>query len=556
MTIGGGSAGALRATLVAMGFLCSVPAVSLAADVKPPADQAPAQAAEGQDATFDLLELRVLGNSVLETRDIERTVYPFLGPKKTLKDIESARVALEKTYHDRGYGTVFVDIPEQTVDEGIVRLRVTEGKIGAVHVTGARYFSGRQIRAMMPEASPGVVPQLPALQAQITAANTVTPDRIITPVLKSGAAQGTMDLTLRVDDHLPLHASLEFNNEYTQATSPLRAVAVLSYDNLFGRFDSLSFQYQTSPRDLDQVKVFVGNYVTRIGDLKWAFYYLKSDSNVPTLAGGTTGSPLSSVLIVGRGSVYGTRLAMPLPGTSSLVQNLNFGAEYKDFLQNVSATPLDPSQPSSVLETPVRYINFSLGYGGFWRGSRLQSSIDSSLNFAARGLASSSEDFENKRYLAKSNYFYFRSSATLGATLPWHLTGLFKLSGQYSADPLVSNEQFAIAGSDGVRGYLEAEVLADTGFKTTFQLGSPTLNLFAGNLHSDAFVFYDYGRIGLLNPLPNEDGYLALRSAGAGFNISLFDHFTGALTWAYPLANGSVTLAHDSRFLFSVRSSW
>lgn len=528
------------------------PAQSSATPVAP---NPPAEAAS-QSPPFDLQELRVLGNSVLEARAIEQAVYPFLGSSRTLKDIEAARAALEKLYHDRGYGTVFVDIPEQTVDAGIVRLKVTEGKLAGVHVTGARYFSGRQIRAAMPAAAPGVVPQLPSLQAEITRVNTVTPDRIVTPVLKAGTSPGTVDLTLRVDDHLPLHGSLEFNNDYTQDTSPLRAIAALSYDNLFGRFDSLSLQWQTAPHQRRQVNVLVGSYVARVSDWRWAFYYLHSSSEVPTLTSGSAGGALSSVLILGKGSVIGSRLIAPLPGTSMVTQNLSLGIEYKDFLQNVNSTSLDPNQPSSELTTPVRYANLSAGYAGFWRGTGRQASLDSSINFAVRGLGNTPPQFENKRFRAQSNYFYWRSAASLGATLPRNFTVLFKLAGQYAAEPLVSNEQFAIAGSDGVRGYLEAEELADTGIKTTLQLGSPVLNWLAGNLHSDGFVFYDFGRTGLLNPLSYEKANASLRSAGVGLNLAIFDHFSGALTWAYPLANGSVTRAHDSRVLFSVRSTW
>src|SRR5208283_5183151 len=89
---------------------------------------------------FDLLELRVLGNGVLDPKVIEATVYPFTGPDKHMSDVEAARGALEKAYHDRGFGTVFVDIPEQSVDDGVVRLRVTEGRLRQVSVAGAHFF--------------------------------------------------------------------------------------------------------------------------------------------------------------------------------------------------------------------------------------------------------------------------------------------------------------------------------------------------------------------------------------------------------------------------------
>jgi len=38
----------------------------------------------------------------METRDIERLLYPLLGPGKRLADVEAARAALESAYHTAG----------------------------------------------------------------------------------------------------------------------------------------------------------------------------------------------------------------------------------------------------------------------------------------------------------------------------------------------------------------------------------------------------------------------------------------------------------------------
>ena len=72
-------------------------------------------------AYFNVHEYRVLGNTTLDNREIEKVLYPLLGDHKSLADVEAARSALEKTYHDRGFATVFVDIPEQEVADQIVR---------------------------------------------------------------------------------------------------------------------------------------------------------------------------------------------------------------------------------------------------------------------------------------------------------------------------------------------------------------------------------------------------------------------------------------------------
>ena len=63
----------------------------------------------------DVNEYFVRGNTVLDARAIEEAVYPFLGPQKALADIEGARDALQKAYQERGYQSVFVELPEQAV---------------------------------------------------------------------------------------------------------------------------------------------------------------------------------------------------------------------------------------------------------------------------------------------------------------------------------------------------------------------------------------------------------------------------------------------------------
>src|SRR5262245_52201464 len=77
------------------------------------------QSSRDDASRFLISEYRVLGNTVLPNIEIEETLYPRLGPDKTIDDVEKARSALESYYHDRGYGTVFVDVPEQDVSDGV-----------------------------------------------------------------------------------------------------------------------------------------------------------------------------------------------------------------------------------------------------------------------------------------------------------------------------------------------------------------------------------------------------------------------------------------------------
>jgi hemolysin activation/secretion protein len=168
-----------------------------------------------------------------------------MGEKKTVDDVEKARDALEKSYHQAGYLTVLVDIPEQEVNSKIVKLNVTEGKVSKLRIKDSHYYSLGRIKELSPSIKEGEVPHFPALQQDITRLNR-TADRRVTPVLKAGKEFGTVEVDLKVEDKLPLHASLELNDRYSQDTTRWRLGGSIRYDNLWQRDHSLSLSASIS----------------------------------------------------------------------------------------------------------------------------------------------------------------------------------------------------------------------------------------------------------------------------------------------------------------------
>jgi hemolysin activation/secretion protein len=508
---------------------------------------------------FDVLEYRVLGNTVLTGRDIERLLYPLLGPNKTLTDVEAARTALEALYHDRGYGTVFVDIPPQTVSDGLVRLRVTEGRVEREQISGAHYFPERDVIAALPAAKPGSVLQLSKLQEELGAVNTATPDRSVVPILKAGSAPGTVDLAFQVNDHLPLHGSLEINNQASLDTRSLRLIAGLSYADVFGRLDNFSLQYQTTPQQFDQVRVFAANYAFHPleSGLQPSLQYINSNSNVATV--GTLG-------VLGIGEITGLRLAYPFLSEAASYQSLTGGVDYKHFrnLINLNAT--------SANDTPITYLNLSVAYAGLWRSDVLTTTFSLTANAGPRRIVNNQSSFANDRVKGRDNYFYLRSDLAFEFKLPADFRLRLRAAGQAAAEPLITNENFSIAGADGVRGYLESEVLGDQGLKETAQITSPGWHLHERVL-GDAFLFFDAGRTWVIDGLacePSGTG-LHLRSWGGGLDILPGQKITGGVTWARALdsatdlartatsgcpASGPATWAGESRVLFFLRGTF
>lgn len=541
-----------RRTLSVLNLLFAVmPGVRF--DVAEAADPPPSSAAPAPDSSaaqhFDVHEYRVLGNTVMSNREIEGVLYPRLGIGKTFEDVKAASTALEAAYHALGYATVFVDIPPQEVTDGIVRLRVTEGRLRERTISGARYFSEGKLLEQLPATQPGQVPKLPELQKELNAVNTQTADRSVVPILKAGPDPGTMDLALKVDDHLPLHGSLDINNAYTADTKPLRATFGLSYNDLFGELDSLSVQYTGSPQKTGQVGVANATYGFHpIGDgIRPSVSFTNSSSNTATL--GTLG-------VLGKGQIYGARVSIPFEQLPGDLQGLMIGLDYKHFRNTISL-----ASSGDTIE-PISYLNASLGYTGAWQwasqasGRVLQTaSFDITANVGPRGFANETVNFDNNRYQARGNYAYIHADGMFTTRLPAEMMLTLRAAAQDALEPLVVYEQMSVSGADGVRGYLEAEALGDTAVKGSLQLESPPVVPHGFNL-GDGFVFFDYGRSHSIDSLPGEPRHTLLHSWGAGVNLFPGHSITGSLTWADPLLPGPRTKAHESRWLFDVKGSF
>ncbi|TAN49940.1 MAG: ShlB/FhaC/HecB family hemolysin secretion/activation protein [Methylococcaceae bacterium] len=520
-------------------------ALLLAAPAWP--QEQPAVAAPPQsDAlpSFDMLEIQVDGNTVLEQTVVEKTLYPLLGTGKTVGDVEQARQTLEALYKEKGYPTVLVDIPEQDVVAGVVRLQVVEGAIERLKITGSRYFHLDKIREQVPALAAGQVPYMPKVQEQVGILGQESADRQITPIFRAGATPGKTEVELRVTDELPLHGSVEVNGRNSENTSRTRMVSAVRYDNLWQRFHSASLQFQVAPENDDEVEVWSGTYVLPTGwaDTRLALYGIGISSNTQM------GTSIGGLSVVGTGSIYGARLIKPLSGGEIYNHSLTLGIDYKSFNQGVTQQGQDQQT------SPVSYAPWQIGYDGSWRAAGALTSFSAALHFSVDGLGSDQQEFENRRFKARAGYAYLSGELKHWHELPWDMRLAARAAGQISASPLISNEQFAVGGPQSVRGYHQTQQLGDNGVNASLELQSPSFQPqdwdFLQNLK--AHVFFDYAYLWIQDALPRNPEHYRLAGAGAGLRMQLFKHWQGEFDWAYPLYAQSSVAAGEQRVDFRV----
>ncbi len=447
----------------AAALLCLSLAVAATAETTP-------VAAEAEQPRFDVWEIQVEGSELIPATAIEQAVYPHLGEDRSIDDVEAARAAVETAFRDAGYATVLVNIPEQDVANGVVRLEVLEGRVARLRVVGSRYFSLGRIRAAVPALASGESPNLPEVQKQLAALNRQSGDRKVSPVLRPGRLPGTVDVDLKVEDALPLHGSLELNDDYIRNTTRLRLNGAVRYDNLWQREHSVGFSFQLTPEDPSEVKVFSGTYLFRpeLWDLLVVLYGVKSASDVTSL-----GSSGGGVGVIGNGIIAGARAIKPLPAVGSVFHNLTVGIDYKDFQDTVSPVG------GSGFETPISYTKFNAGYGGFVLGEARTLRFNLDANFGVRGMGNTFKEFTNKRFQAKPSYLYLRGDGSWEGALPGSLLPgaqlLVEFAGQVSSGPIIGNEQFSLGGAGDVRGYFATQGLVDDGVTGRLELRSPSL---------------------------------------------------------------------------------
>lgn len=129
------------------------------------------------------------------------------------------------------------------------------------------------------------------------------------------------------------------------------------------------------------------------------------------------------------------------------------------------------------------------------------------------------------------------------------LPSLFlRADGQYSPDPIVSAEQFAIGGHNSVRGYKERQFLGDSGCTGTLELRTPIYTgFFDRSVAKDVtpldrwqfLVFADIGYYSLIDGKgTDEDDKETIYGVGAGFRLALGDHWQLRCDLGFALKDG------------------
>lgn len=433
-----------------------------------PAAEAPAVAASAPVPTVQVQAFEVQGNTLLAAEAIQARLAEFQGTA-TLQRLRDAAAAVQELYRRAGYGGVVAFLPEQNMAAGTVRIRVVEGKLTRIDVTGNRQYSEANIRASLPTLVTGATPQVRRIDAEIQLANE-NPAKTLQVLLQPGDSAGTIAARLTVAEQPVQRFTARADNTGGERTGRWRAALGWMHANVADKDHVFAAELQTAPEDTRAVAVFSASYRAPLYGQAMAIDAYGAYSDVDA---GQVGTQAGDLAFSGQGYIVGTRLNVYLPRWFNVDQRLIAGLEWREYLNNCSIAGL-PQGACGAAGESVSVQPLSLTYTAQTVGEvRAGFSVGLHHNLAFGGKHGRQADFDAVRPDSQRRYTLLRASAQLALPVAeWGVLAA-RLQGQYSARPLIPGELFGIGGAQNVRGFEERELGGDSGAQLSIEAVSP-----------------------------------------------------------------------------------
>jgi len=338
---------------------------------------------------INITAYHIEGNTVLPL-DNFGVLSNYTGTNISFPRLREGLGLLQLRYHALGFPTISVTLPPQKPTNGIIRIKVVEGRLSQINITGNKYFSTPNILRALPSLTTNILLNTRWFQPELDQAN-ANRDRQIYPVVSPGLEPGTTMLDLKVKDRLPLHGRFEINNKSSPGTAPLRLDTAVQYGNLWQREHQFGMDYNFSPQqfkggpetpldspmvasysafyrlplgtghgyreEIEQQPVTFGydeishkfNLPPPTGHPDLTIYASRSSSDTPlqsgprTLIFSTNLADISSQLVQHTPTInnnIGAKLTIPLRQFANISSSLSFGVDFKTYKSHTWSTNL------------------------------------------------------------------------------------------------------------------------------------------------------------------------------------------------------------------------
>jgi len=472
-------------------------------------------------------EIQVEGVTLLTAEEVQAVVAPYEGKDLTFRQMQKVADLITDRYRQKGYVTSRAYLPPQTVENGVLVIRVVEGKLGKIDISGNKYF-----QTAMLEKKIGMEPEgyfdYSALQNSLVYLNE-NPDRMARAVLVPGARPGTTDVVIEMEDRLPVHVGFEYDNWGSRYIDRSRYSVILEHNNVSGRDDKLYLKGQAAENQ--QLALGLARYVFPVSPtLEIGAYTLYSKVQA--------GDEFAAFDSEGMAKIYGVFGTKRLVRNETLEVRANFGFDYKNIEDNFAGIQLSRD------DVRVLRGGVDFDYRDPWGRTILTLEADQGLP----DILGAMEDKDPDASRAGAGAKFTKGVVNLFRLQPMPLETslLWKNTAQFTNHRLIAAEQFQIGGATSVRGYPPAEFSGDKGLYSSFELSIPWYFLsktarvpfYQKNRWYDVLrfvVFWDWAYVNRTAPTATEEETDVLQGAGFGMRMNLTEHLDCRVEIGYPL---------------------
>ena len=475
-----------------------------------------------ETTTLKVVDFRVKGNTLLTDAELEAVLAPFKGQELTLQKLREVADKLTDAYATKGYFTVRALLPEQKIADGIVELRVLQGKLGQVKVDGAEGYSPEFVKWYMEPALEKEYLDKKELERAVLLLNEF-PGLKASTVLEAGEKPETIDLTMQVTETALQRVSLEYNNFGSRFVGYDRPGLGVNLANLTGNGDVLSLRGLRS----------IAEQGTTLANLMYTIPVSNDGTRVGALYSNSAyavGRELQILDIRGNANVYGVFFTHPLERSSDFNLDLQGGLTFQDIYGSLLGTTLSRDN--------LRGLSF--GATSDWGGEDGRNFVSlrttQDLGTFLGGMAPN--DPLSSRQAGGG---YNKWNIDIGRIQRLNRQSYMILRGshQFAFMPLPTADQYSVGGVDTVRGYRQGAYLGDGGYGVGAEFRFSPFNDDLDTFQLAAFI--DHGGAYLKRPLPGEIPNVSLTGAGFGFRLKLGESFVLRADLGFPIGDNAVT---------------
>jgi hemolysin activation/secretion protein len=457
-----------------------------------------------------------------------------IGHPLTFARLADMRRAAIERFRAAGEPLVDVYLPEQDVNDGVVRIAVAQFHVGKVIARGNRYFSDALLEREMPLSSGGQIRESDVATG-LTMLN-ANPYRSVDVIYSPGQGTNSTDVILQTQDRLPLRVTAGYDNSGVASLGRDRFFAGIDYGNLFGLDQQIAYQY-TASNDL-----FGGNppLEGRPNRPRFEAHSFSYSAPLPWfdridlfgVFARSTPRLDDSFNQSGISSQFSFRYDRHLPFVDGWKQQVQFGYDFKRSNNDLEFGGVQ------VFNANTHVHQFLATYDASKTDMLGQTHANLAFIGSPGHLDGDNTDaaFRTTRNDATARYAYLQllgeRSLTIGAGFTFSVRGRF----QWTPNTLLPSEEMGLGGDDTLRGYETYSVQGDRGWDVQTELRTPAFAFFgdAGPAFQP-FAFVDAGHVWNKIDQPGEVQTGMLSSVGVGLRFQWSRFVNARVTYGQPL---------------------